>query len=738
MVLGIGGAWWVLGANAPSHVTSADLEDRAPGTACAPGPLDSTPGGPGDTAQLTADGEEARHEDVESDEESGPLSGDAINRSDPGVRTPNSPPSSKPTPDSPGRNSERDTPPGALPGGGGNPGQPAAPPKPEGLPKSARDPTPREAAAARRFSKGGFKKAGIPKAAEEAEEEIPLDLTKLAEPDVWAEYWAREGYTPPAMVKTPVRGKLMSLLDNKAAGGARVRIFTFFPATSRLSGPLLPVVMEATTDDKGFFDINLPVPKSWPSNYPKFAISADAAGLRVLDAAVYDNLRAGESNEIGVFWLPEEPYELQVSASNPEPGLTVAATGRLDPRRWETRRAKQILPLFTPQPLPDAGAKLRGTWDYLKPESPPYVTLLRNGEPVLTRQCTIGQQPEVTSGPVQDPEEASQPEVGQPFDPMVFPNDGYLTLSGTVVDGDAQPIEGAVLSVTVNGEARVAYSDSTGWFSFQALPDKVLQLEANHELYAPRKLGVTPGTLDTLVELTFKRPRVTLHVVNATDEQPVTEIWLNGQELKDAYAEKQLPEEMQTRHMLAEDGMYLFECEYCVLQLFVQAPGFHPVTLGDEQIQQGGTLEVRLTPGLDLHRNPRDYDAVQNEALWHKDDGEGPGLWSLDDDHWVEYAFEFGETEVSCDLLLGVTNHTYGTLPLDNEYLFDVDVYVDGEKKGTLHIASDPEVAQIGRLNLGKLSGAHTIRLMWLNDRYIPGQLDANIRYESIRILEVP
>jgi hypothetical protein len=67
-----------------------------------------------------------------------------------------------------------------------------------------------------------------------------------------------------------------------------------------------------------------------------------------------------------------------------------------------------------------------------------------------------------------------------------------------------------------------------------------------------------------------------------------------------------------------------------------------------------------------------------------------------------------------------------------------VDVYVDGEKKGTLHVASDPEIAQIGRLNLGKLSGAHTIRLMWLNDRYIPGQLDANIRYESIRILEVP
>jgi hypothetical protein len=70
--------------------------------------------------------------------------------------------------------------------------------------------------------------------------------------------------------------------------------------------------------------------------------------------------------------------------------------------------------------------------------------------------------------------------------------------------------------------------------------------------------------------------------------------------------------------------------------------------------------------------------------------------------------------------------------------LFDVDVWVDGSKVGRMQIGSNPTVQQLGRIALGNLTGQHTIRLMWMNDRYIPGQLDANIRYESIRFMEVP
>jgi hypothetical protein len=83
-----------------------------------------------------------------------------------------------------------------------------------------------------------------------------------------------------------------------------------------------------------------------------------------------------------------------------------------------------------------------------------------------------------------------------------------------------------------------------------------------------------------------------------------------------------------------------------------------------------------------------------------------------------------------------VRNQAWATLPLDNEYLFNVGIYVGGALKGTLNIASDLLVSRFGRLELGELSGQVAIRLNWTNDRYIPGQLDANIRYESIEIIQ--
>ncbi|MCG3183196.1 MAG: hypothetical protein ICCCNLDF_01281 [Planctomycetes bacterium] len=650
----------------------------------------------------------------------------------------------------------------------------------------------------------------VPKAAE-AGEQAPLDLGKLAEPDVWAEYWARAGYAPPAMVKTPVRGKLMSLLSNSQVPGAKVRILTFFPATSRLGGPLLPVMMEAVTDEQGFFRADLPAPKSWPGDYPRYALCFEWQDKRILDCAVYDNLRAGEENELGVFWAPEEPYELDVSVSKPEPGLSVVATGRLDPRRWEPRRAGQVLPAFGPQPLPAGGGKLAGTWDFLKTQELPYVTLLRNGEPVLTRQCMLDPDEsvrirldtetttlviegttldevlsklraeagfEVTRAQEIDGEQEVTLDVGRvslrqafdlladqlelswriqnggvnfengsteseparltgaPFQPLQFPNDGYLTLSGTVVNGQGQPIDGAALSLRVNNEPRIAYSNSTGWFEFHGLPDLVLTVNAEHDLFVGRDAAVSAGTLDARIELPFRRPDITLRIVNDATDQPVTEVWLDGTEVTSPYALSPKGGPLPARTMRSATGEYRFQHDKRVTFLVIQAPGLKPHTL--EWVDETGSFDIRLQAALDLQRRPRDYDAAQNEGMWQMDEGDGPGLWSLDDDHWVEYSFDFGENEAGYNLLLGVTNHTYGELPLDNEYEFSVDVFVDGARVGQLNIGCDPSVQQVGRLGLGKLSGQHTIRLLWTNDRYIPGQLDANIRYQSLRLMEVP
>ena len=816
MVAGLAIAWALLDEPGHTNTLVSDMEGRSSNPKAGPGPLDSANGAAAETDNQTSldsptgPGSQALGDPIDEDYES--MGGGADPKKD-------SPQPPQPD-DEAGEPDASDTAPGAPRTAVNRTGLVETPPV--GVPSSARDPTERERAARSRYSSPDSlpHAAAMPEAGT-ASEKSPLDMAKLAEPEIWAEYWSREGYTPPAMVKTPVRGKLMNLLTNTQVPAAKVRVFTFFPAGSMLSGAVLPVVMEAVTDEHGFFEANLPTPERWPDNYPRFALSFEFENRRIVDCAGFENLRSGEQNEIGVFWAPEEPYELDVSAVTPEQGLTVAATGRIDPRRWETRRAKAIFPLFGPQPVSAGVSKLIGTWDIINDS--PFVTLLRSGEPVLTRQCVrnadevlrsaldgtttmvfveeatldeviarfrsdgdinivladsingesititldIGRCKlrqaldlvadyadlswRVENGVVIIDESGKAPAapetaIGRPFIQVVFPNDGNLTLSGTVVDGNGIAVDGAVLTLNVDGEVQVSYSDPTGWFSFAGLPDRALELVATHEQFVPRPLEVTPGEVDTKVELVYRRPKATLRIVDAATGEPVREVWLDGMTLINVYSDADEFGEIAARHLLSPNGVYEFENDLTVILLHIQAHGYKVARVTLKQIQ--GEVDVAMTPSLKLERRPRDYDAAQTPELFQTDEGEGPGLWSLDDDHWVEYVIDFGEAGGKFDLILGITNHTYGTLPLDNEYLFDVNVWVDGNWVGRMHIASDPTVQQLGRTPIGTededgepvstLTGQHTVRLMWMNDRYIPGQLDANIRYESIRFIEVP
>jgi hypothetical protein len=293
-----------------------------------------------------------------------------------------------------------------------------------------------------------------------------------------------------------------------------------------------------------------------------------------------------------------------------------------------------------------------------------------------------------------------------------------------------------VLTLVVDGEDVISYSDSTGWFTFGGLPNQQLNLTATHELWVDVDLKVQPGVTDKQVEFSYRRPKMNLTVLHDANGSPVKEVWFHFEAWEYNIPILDEPPPMQVRRMTSANGVYLFENEKPLVSLTACAPGLKPTEINEEDPL--ATLEVHMAEGPVLERRPRDYDAAQSPNLFKTDDGDGPGLWSLDDDHWVEYAFDFGETEQDFDLILGVTNHTYATLPLDNEYLFEVRVWVDGKNRGIMKIASDPTVAQLGRISLGQISGTHTVRVMWLNDRYIPGQLDANIRYDSLRIMEAP
>ncbi len=581
-------------------------------------------------------------------------------------------------------------------------------------------PTPRERAERARYA-GGAKlpsPEGIPKVTSNTESELlPLDMARLAEPEIWAEYWAREGYTPPAMVKTPVRGKLMARLAQQGIAGASVRLLTFFPATGQLGGAILPVVMEAVSDAQGFFACDLPVPARWPTGYAKLALCVEAENLRLVDALIVPDLRIGEANEIGVFWAPEEPFALDVMVTAARTGLAVVATGRIDPRRWESKRAAKVFTCFNKVQVGASGAKLPGTWDILA--EPPFVTLLENGAPVQTQRAA--RKPEAPTST--EPDASAKPDIGSPFAPLVFANDGYIALTGRVIDPDDRPVAGATVTLSGDGDPRVAFSDMAGYFLFPGLRDLKVVLRAEHGDFIAADSGqVATTSIELVLKFEYHKPRVNLTITRADNGQAVMALW---------FSLNQLGGPPTGFRATAVNGVYAFEWDKPVLTLTVQAPGLKPLAITFGEPDQS----IALEPGLPLSRRPRDYDAASWPEGWHTE-GETPCLWSLDDDHWVDYTFNLGETLTTFALELGVKNHSYGTLPLDNEYLFEVEVSLDGQKVATLNIPSDAQVSRFVLLQLGSQMGEHTLRLKWLNDRYIPGQLDANVSYESIEILQ--
>lgn len=725
----LGGLWWAMQAGAtttPAPVAGPIADAGTPdGTSTGdnvPRPANGQQRGPTDAAGNTSNPADGSGEIVWPDSMPG-----ETNSTGPHMGGQNGPEPARPGQAGPS---------GSLDGANGSSGpRPAGaqpgdtadtPPPAPTLPTPARVPTPRERAEAARYAGGAAlpRTNDLPAAAAQAGAELsPLDMARLADPEVWAEYWAREGYAPPDMLATPVRGKLMARLAQKGIAGATVRLFTFFPATSQLAGPVLPVAMEAVTDAQGFFACDLPVPARWPTGYARLALSVESEGLRLVDALLVPDLRPGESNEIGVFWAPEEPFELEVKVTAARSGLAAIATGRLDPRRWEVKRAAKVLALFSRASVGSAGAKLQGTWDILA--APPFVTLLENGAVAMIQQPQ--KKPDATpAAPEAAPEgtPVQAPQIGQPFLPLVFANDGYLSVSGLVTGPDDMPVAGATLTLTGDGDPRVAYTDSGGWFLFAGLRDLKVAVFAEHEDFiATGTQLVSTGANESLaLKFEYRKPRVTLTVSRADNSQPVAAVW---------YFVNQLGAPPARARAVAADGVHHFEWDRPVLSLVVSAPGLKPQTVPITQSQATVVLET----GLALSRRPRDYNACQWPEGWHTE-GETACIWSLDDDHWVDYTFNFGQTEASFALELGVKNHSYGTLPLDNEFEFTVDVFLDGQKLATLSIPSDGQVPRFVMQTLGKLSGEHTLRLLWTNDRWIPGQLDANISYESIEILQ--
>ncbi|MCC6465583.1 MAG: carboxypeptidase regulatory-like domain-containing protein [Planctomycetes bacterium] len=650
----------------------------------------------------------------------------------------------------------------ASPGGGTQPSSPGTNP-PRRAPGNIRQDPPRNLTPAEREEQarinGGRarheREVGLTPAV--AERNQPA-LRKSLKPDEWKQAFRDEGLEAPEMTPTPVTGKLMSPISREGIADASLRMISFLPLNNQPGGALYPVITDLRTDALGNFSGQIPAPLRAPQGHPTLGIAVDLVqpvdanqdptltglGNRILAGYPIAALRPGETNALGILWAPETPFDVDCDAGqfNYAAGkLVLCCTGELDPQRWHPVRAAALLAEF-PQVAVPAEAQdparrgrtlLRSTWDG---SDAPFVTLLESGSPLQTRRCARPRQKSESS-------DSKAIEIPRPFDVLVFENAGYTAITGQVVDADGAPVAGAVVETLGDPTPQRALTDGSGWFTVAQPGKAVSALRFSHDDFITQeKSGVTPGASGVLLAFANRKPVLWFTLRDSRSQALLTSVTL---ELHEAASNSQaIKARTETRELTSATGEYVVKAEFLLHSVALQKVGYFPRTVQNPQAAQAaaaGPMALVLAPGRELTVRPRDYTAVEDAERWFPDSKpEDPGIYTAWQTHWIEWQVEFGaqpEPGVeggSFDLLLGCTNHGI----VDNDYQFAVDVYVDGQKKGSLSILADSLHEQTGRLALGKLAGAHTIRLVWTNDKWIPDQLDANIRYASMKFLEQP
>lgn len=571
---------------------------------------------------------------------------------------------------------------------------------------------------------------------------------KTPELQEWVDSFVEDGLEPPEMIPTKVTGKIMSSQSREGLAKATVGLMTFFPLDGLAGGPLYPVLTTLATDDEGNFAGEIPGSQLAPSNYAALAITVAWEGHTVLagqPAAVFE---AGVENSLGVIWAPTQPYQIRCDASAFGGNLAVVTTGDLDPQRWHLKKRVEAFSWFPkfkplviladsgpiPAGLPQEGqCDVIGTWG--DDRILPYISLTREGVLVDTRRPKLSAVMSNTSAE----------EIEQPFEKLVFDGGNKQPISGQVLDSNGAGIANAEVTALGGNVTQTVITDSVGWFNFEVAPEKTSYLHIVHiDWVETQQEEVAPGDTAVTVMLITPRPRFMLQVIDMQTQSPLAKIGLRiigfvpfGKRKGKSGPEEYIELENQT-------GEYAFEWKHEIKTLVVEKIGYFPYTIkrpSRRAEQNGGEISVELNQGRELTFRPRDYTNTERSDQWFPDSGEtGPGVFTYSSMHWLEYDVDFGEEPEAeqeggfFDIILGCTNAGI----VDNDYEFEVEVIVDNKVVGKVKIQADSTTIRTGRISLGKLSGTHSIRLRWLNDKWIPGQLDANIRYASMVFVEQP
>ena len=569
-------------------------------------------------------------------------------------------------------------------------------------------------------------------------------LDALPTPHEWEAYWAPSGTAAPRLVAAPVYGKALAPGRHTGLPHALVHLITFF------DGPrgVVPVTTRVLANHRGVFRATVPAPSSPPSGHPTLAVTVDLLVLtddgtisrkvRVVHGATRATLDPGTDNSLGVF-RPALPRQAYFDARRVAGRRTVAVTGGLDPRRWDPLMRGSALGTVPRASFDPIGWSLQRAFvpvprrDTDGRAVPVALAVLFSGDDVAdVEPLTV----------VRDDDTIRMPTV-------VFGEDDARDIEGTVTKADGRPLAGASLTLVDTLPPTRVLTDFDGRFIVRGVARSVRSAVVSHPDWVDEEVATDADVID--VRMGTRRPRHVFRVVDASSGDVVPRVFV-AYVVAGRTAEP--PALRRVELTAGDDGRMHLVAPRPLASATIEQVGYRPARLplhaaGDEpvvvRIEQSAGLEpsVQLEPSVRLDIRPRDYTRVQWRRGWLPDkDPESPGIATLNPRLWIEWKPDFGAPPPdgvrggAFDLVLGV-NNLKRFLMIDHDFAFHVEVFVDGKRRGALDIPADTESVRYGRLHLGRLSGEHVVRLRWTNDRYVKGEFDANIRYASLRFIEV-
>lgn len=127
-------------------------------------------------------------------------------------------------------------------------------------------------------------------------------------------------------------------------------------------------------------------------------------------------------------------------------------------------------------------------------------------------------------------------------------------------------------------------------------------------------------------------------------------------------------------------------------------------------------------PASVLSVNPEDVPGKGTVARSERWKEEGDAIWSnVAANQWAEYSLGTD----SGKLFVKVSNH--GELPPPLNYAYEIQVFIDGVAKGIMRVAE----GMTGEIEVPRQPAA-LVRLVWLNDAWVEGKYDANLKIERV------